>query len=288
MPMGPGPTPWIKSYNNPELYLGGYGRGAEVGMAAARLAAAQQEAQARLAAAQAESERDAQIKMQLQQQNAAVEQQKIAIENQYRQTQIGLARQEAEESAKMNQWKISQAANEASSRMRLRQAIEGGEDPIKATMRLGPEAGLPMGAMANLASQKKEMEIPENVKTWTDDKGEEFYWTGSRIVHVPKLREESEGQMSQRDRSQISSIKLDEKAIQSKLDRWDVAKALSMDISTLPPKERPRMEALKREALDLQNQLEALKEQRKKLEGFTAPEAGWKEVAPGWRLRVKQ
>lgn len=99
MPAGLPETPWIRSYDTPALYLHGYGQGAQIAEAQARLAQQQQQF-----AVQSEMQ-----KQEMEQKNRLAQQQ-MEIMNAYRTAQIGLQQQKLKEAQNVNAIKTANAA----------------------------------------------------------------------------------------------------------------------------------------------------------------------------------
>lgn len=135
----PVPTPWIRTYDTPELYLGGYKSGVAAAQVGQQAQIAGMEAANRLQIAQMETaaRQDIANKQLLAQQHRA------AIEDQYKQTQFGLQRQELEAKAKMDQMKLDEAARQAATQLEYQKRFRAGEDPVRLAQELGPTMGMP-------------------------------------------------------------------------------------------------------------------------------------------------
>lgn len=192
MPIGLPPTPWIQGIDVPGTYLRGAQLGATISSERNRLAAAAQEQSARLAIAQQqiqqqqeEAELRAKTQMDIAEKQMMAQQQRAAIESQYKQIQLGLAGQRLAETQKMNELKILGEARKSAAMMRIQQRINNNEDPMKVWQEEGLTATgtlnwLPATIRAQQASVPKNLEIKEQ-------EGEKFYRSSptERYQHVP-------------------------------------------------------------------------------------------------------
>lgn len=183
MPAALPPTPWIQGSDPAGEYLKGYGIGQQGAIEAAQMAVAQQRIQQQAASeaaqinmAQQRLQQQAQIeatqlevKKQQVEKEMMLDQHKLEIEKQYRESQIGMRKQQLDEAAKINNWKISQAASQAAAQMEATKRIQAGEDPSKVWMEVGLRAGVTGPALASLARtqelQKQAAMPPEPVQT---------------------------------------------------------------------------------------------------------------------------
>lgn len=133
----PVPTPWIRTYDTPELYIGGYKSGVAAGEVNQRGQIAGMEAANRLQIAQMEVA----ARQDIANKQLLAEEHRHAIEDQYKQTQFGLQRQQLELQTKMDQQKLDQAARQASTMMEFQKRYKAGEDYTKLAQELGPMMG---------------------------------------------------------------------------------------------------------------------------------------------------
>lgn len=175
------PTPWIKSYDNPQLYLGGYRSGLEQQQIIQR----GQIASAEIANRQAEiaqrgqiAQMELQAKMQQLQQSHLEEQQRLAIMDAYHKTQLGLEEQKLKEASVMNSLKIMDAARKMQAmdrfHSRVSDLMKGNEnqppmDQAKASVVAAMEnPEVATGPLAQSARAWQAMQEPE-LKTKVQD-----------------------------------------------------------------------------------------------------------------------
>lgn len=115
MPVPLPATPWIQGPDRATNFA----RGAELGLAAARINAARQEAQQRLAFAHQQADQEAQLKQEMLHKQMLMEQQKLAIQEQYHNQQISLGR----DKVKAYQAKMAADATNAATKFAAMQRI---------------------------------------------------------------------------------------------------------------------------------------------------------------------
>lgn len=115
MPAALPPTPWIRPYDTPQLYLGGVQAGASIAEANARITAEAQRLQ--------QQANMSGMQMQLQQQELAqkgrIEQQQLEIQKAYHQAQIGLQKQKLDTAKQQLDLKVQQATQMQQSQARF-------------------------------------------------------------------------------------------------------------------------------------------------------------------------
>lgn len=142
------PTPWL----NPPDYMGSYLKGTALGSEAAqarnRLVAAQQQAQAEIAVAReriqqqaVEAQMEAMIRREAAEREARIQQSRIDIDAAYKEAMVGIQGQRLESAARLNDLKLREAANQAATRMRIDERVQGGEDYNKVIMEESASAG---------------------------------------------------------------------------------------------------------------------------------------------------
>lgn len=134
----PVPTPWIRSYDIPELYIGGYKSGVAAGEVNQRGQIAGMEAANRLQIAQMEVA----ARQDIANKQLLAEEHRAAIADQYRQAEFGLKRQELEQQQKYQQAKIDEAARQAKAQMEIQARVKAGEPYDKVVKELGIAGGL--------------------------------------------------------------------------------------------------------------------------------------------------
>lgn len=131
------PTPWIKSYENPELYLGGYRSGLEQQQITQRGQLAAQELNQRAAEAanrMAMAQMENQTRRELAMQELAMEEHRRKIQDE----QWGMER-------RLGEQKLQEFASRAAAQLRIQARIKAGEDPLKVYSEEGPTAGSAFG-----------------------------------------------------------------------------------------------------------------------------------------------
>lgn len=131
------PTPWIKSYDNPELYLGGYRSGLEQQQITQRGQLAAQELNQRAAEAanrMAMAQMENQTRRELAMQELAMEEHRRKIQDE----QWGMER-------RLGEQKLQEFASRAAAQLRIQARIKAGEDPLKVYSEEGPTAGSAFG-----------------------------------------------------------------------------------------------------------------------------------------------
>ena len=191
-------TPWLNPPDYGGMYLGGLRTGAEVGMNQARLAASAQEASARLAASMAQhqqqlaqsqmiAEMETAAKMKIADQNARMEQQRIAVDNEYKNIMIGLQRQEIENKAKVDQMRLTEFADRSAAINRITDRVKnGGEDFGTVALQEGAAAGWTPQQMGPVI--KDQAVLPDDIWKEADPNTGapgHFYNPKSGAVHVP-------------------------------------------------------------------------------------------------------
>lgn len=173
------PTPWIPGPPKVgEMFLQGYGQGAQAAEANARIG----QAQAQLAAQQQQTAMEIELKKEQLAQQSRLALQKAEIEKAYRTAQIGLANQRLEQQRSVNDLKIKQVANRYAAQQRIGQRIAAGEDQYKVMLEEGAVAGLnmPQVSRAMQTGMPKSLEIKEQ--------GTEKFYRSSpteRYQHIP-------------------------------------------------------------------------------------------------------
>jgi hypothetical protein len=262
MPANLGIPPWLQGQDIPGSFL----KGAQIGAEQARIGAEQQRLQ---------------VQSQQAQQQMLQDQQRLEIAHQYQQQQIALRHQQLQEVQQMNQAKMKQFTMRAQGVQAYEKAIAEGMNPTEAARNfLAPTFTSGAGVAALFKGQQAT--VPESLQgipvLGLDKKPVEGLLgvptsTGSYGVRdVPKTQ--SGLTESQKIRAQIDDLKGQQKKIEARFDTAHVegmrlTDALTEDLSNIKdPEQRKIKEGLKKEALDLQKQLQSISEQRRKLEGF--------------------
>lgn len=183
------PTPWL----NPPDYIGSYLKGTALGSEAAqarnRLVAAQQQAQNEIAVAReriqqqaVEAQMEAMIRRETAEREARVQQSRIDIDSAYKQAQLGLAQQRAEEIARMNDLKISEAARKFQAgqdyeaevnRLMSEEGKDQAQASIEASFKYASGLGITGGGIAQMA-RAQQATIPRELEV-KETEGGRFY-----------------------------------------------------------------------------------------------------------------
>lgn len=146
MPAYPIP-PWLNV--SPADFGQAAAKGAEISLSRQRLQ--QEGAIANMRTAQAAQELAA--RRQQEQENAQREDQQLAYQHAYQQSELGLKQQQQELAEKDFQMQVQATAQKAQAQMEAQRRIQAGEDPTKVYMELGPTLGITGAGMATLAKK---------------------------------------------------------------------------------------------------------------------------------------
>lgn len=147
------PTPWIRTYDTPELYLKGYGIGLEEAQLQQRAQIANAEIAHRsqqLAVEAARVQMETNTRIEIARQQALAQQHREAIMGEQRKIQLGLQQERLQETQRMNDIKVMQTARRAQAmqqaNQRYQELVGGGMEPgkarVQAAMEMGPEMGV--------------------------------------------------------------------------------------------------------------------------------------------------
>lgn len=194
------PTPWL----NPPDYTGAFVHGAQIGASAqeaqnrlaatfaeanARLQAASQSRAAELAHQEQMAQMQSQIRLQIADQRAKEQQQRIAIDSAYKESQIGLERERLKETHAANQFRLQQQASRTATMMQAQQEIEAGGDPNEVWSRLGPAATGSLAGVGPMARAAHPAPIPESA--WVPanpETGEPSHWANQKTGGITQER----------------------------------------------------------------------------------------------------
>lgn len=103
------------------------------------------------------------------QQQALMDQQRNAIDREYRRGMIGMQSQRLQSAQSQLDFKIRQAQEQQGFRRQFQQRIAGGEDPTKTFMELAPSMGMNQATLANIYKPQRAT-IPGSIQ-YVDEKG---------------------------------------------------------------------------------------------------------------------
>lgn len=273
-------TPWLRGPDAGALYLKGMSLGAQVAAQRQRAQqsadelslrstlAAQQTAQHMAALDQRNHELDveSQLKREALEMETVKEQQRLAIQDDYRKAQMELSKQRIAQAQAQQQFRVDQAARSFAARQKFTQRTqEGGEDPVSVALSMAGELNLPGGSIAALSNASKP-QVPPDLQI--QRRGDEaFYLNGRTWVHIPRVKAPNPDALSQKDRAELSQLNAERKQQEAALNSWAMRSALAAPPleSIVDPDQRQNVKTRLDQARQIQGNLDRIKRRQAEL-----------------------
>lgn len=185
MPVSYPIPPWIHGVSPGEI--------GQLTLEASKANAQIQEQQQRLQQESAQASQKLAAQQEAEQQDTLREQQRLNIEKAYKDAEIGLRKQQLDQSKQQLAAQTQMAARKFQAQQQAQQRIQAGEDPSKVWMELGPQLGMNGPAMAALAKKPFQFGGATGVPGLPDDyKAVQTGPESRRIMHIPSTATGSE------------------------------------------------------------------------------------------------